>query len=242
MIKLTVLGSSSKGNCYIFEADNSCIVVEAGIKLVEVKKALNYNVSKICCCVITHEHKDHSKYVGEYLQNGIKCYTSKGTKDALGIDNPYLCEISPLIDFTINGWRILPFNTKHDCKQPYGYLINNNDCGNILFATDTYYLPNTFKNLNHILIECNYSKEILDNNTNITESLKKRLLSSHLSLDTCIGALQANDLSKVENIMLIHLSNDNSNAELFKSSVEKATGIPTVIANKGVVMYLGGKL
>lgn len=240
MVKLTVIGSSSKGNCYIFEVDNFCLLVEAGIKLIEVKKALNYNVGKICGCIITHEHKDHSKYVGEYLRNGIKCYTSKGTKEALGINSPYLCEISPLVAFAINGWRILPFNTKHDCRQPYGYLINHKECGNILFATDTYYIPNTFRNLNHILIECNYSKEILDNNININESLKKRLLSSHLSLDTCISTLQANDLSKVENIILIHLSNDNSNAEQFKSRVEKATGIPTVIADTGVVVYLGG--
>lgn len=239
MIKLTVLGSSSKGNCYLFETDTSCLLVEAGIKLAEVKKALNYDVSKICGCIITHEHKDHSKYVGEYLRNGIKCYTSKGTIEVLGIDSPFLYEICPLTTTIIDGWRILPFNVKHDCKEPYGYLINNADCGTVLFATDTYYLPNTFKGLNHILIECNYSKNILDKN-NLNESLKKRLYSSHLSIDTCLTTLLANDLSKVENIVLIHLSDNNSNAAEFKSRVEQATGVPTTVADTGLVMYLGG--
>lgn len=239
MVKLSVLGSSSKGNCYLFEESCSCLVVEAGVKLTEVKKALNYNVSKICGCIITHEHKDHSRYVGEYLQNGIKCYTSLGTIEALGIDSMYLQGIAPFKMFDIEGWRILPFETRHDCKQPYGYLINNKECGTVLFATDTYYLPNTFRGLNHILIECNYDKDILERN-NVNESLKKRLLSSHMSIDTCIDALMANDLSKVEDIMLIHLSDNNSDAEAFKSRVRQATGVPVTVAEAGMQVYLGG--
>ena len=238
MINVTVLGSGSKGNCYVFESKNSCLLVEAGIKLSEVKKAIGFNVSKICGCIVTHEHKDHSGYIGEYLRNGIKCYTSGGTIEALGIESSYLCKIAPYVSFSLADWRILPFNTKHDCTEPFGYMLNNRQCGNILFATDTFYLPNTFKNLNNIFIECNYSKEILDNN-NINDSLKKRLFGSHLSLDTCIKALKANDLSNVDNIVLIHLSDNNSNAAAFKNAVEAATGIPTIIADKGIKIQLG---
>lgn len=234
-----ILGSSSKGNCYLFETANTCLVVEAGISISEVKKALNYNMSKILGCIITHEHKDHSKYIKEYLNCGIKCYTSKGTIDALEINNPFLCEITPLVDFRLDSWRILPFNTKHDCRQPLGYLINHKKCGTVLFATDTYYLPNTFKNLNNIFIECNYSTEILKN-SNIDDSLKKRIISSHLSLETCINTLKANDLSKVENIVLIHLSDNNSDEKLFKQKVQEATGKIVYIANRNVEIKLGG--
>ena len=109
----------------------------------------------------------------------------------------------------------------------------------MLFATDTYYLPNTFRGLNHILIECNYDKDILERN-NVNESLKKRLLSSHMSIDTCIDALMANDLSKVEDIMLIHLSDNNSDAEAFKTRVKQVTGIPVTVAEAGMQVYLGG--
>lgn len=237
MVKLSVLGSSSKGNCYLFEDSSSCLVVEAGVRLAEVKKALDYNVNKICGCIITHEHKDHSKYVGEYLKNGIKCYASAGTIKALGIESMYLQGIAPLKTVSIEGWRILPFKTRHDCSEPYGYLINNKECGTVLFATDTYYLPNTFRGLEHILIECNYDKDILNRN-NVNESLKKRLISSHMSIDTCIDALMANDLSRVKNIMLIHLSDNNSNAEDFKKRVRRAAGIPTSVAETGMQVYL----
>lgn len=234
-----ILGSSSKGNCYLFETANTCLIVEAGISISEVKKALNYNMSKILGCIITHEHKDHSKYIKEYLKCGIKCYTSQGSIEALEINSPFLCKITPLVDFRLDSWRILPFITKHDCRQPLGYLINHRECGTVLFATDTYYLPNTFKNLNNIFIECNYSAEILKN-SNIDNSLKKRIISSHLSLETCINALMANDLSKVENIVLLHLSDNNSDEKLFKQKVQEATGKIVYIANRNVEIKLGG--
>ena len=199
-----ILGSSSKGNCYLFETANTCLIVEAGISISEVKKALNYNMSKILGCIITHEHKDHSGFIKEYLSCGINV-------------------VKPLSMFSIGEWKILAFNTKHDCREPLGFLLNHKECGTVLFATDTYYLPNTFKNLNNVFIECNYSAEILKN-SNIDDSLKKRIISSHLSLETCINALKVNDLSKVENIVLLHLSDNNSDEKLFKQKVQEATG------------------
>lgn len=237
MVKLTVLASGSAGNGYLLETDNSCLIIEAGVKLSEIKKALDYNISKVVGCIITHEHKDHSRHINEYLRNGIKCYASGGTIEALEIDSLYLHYIKPLQAFALSEYNVLPFNTKHDCRQPVGYLINNAKVGNILFATDTHYLPNTFKHLSYILIECNYSDELL-RLSDVEISRKKRLLNAHLSLDNCIGALKANDLSNVKEIMLIHLSNDHSNAAEFKATVERETGIPTTIAEKGVVMIL----
>ena len=218
----------------MLESDNSCLIIEAGVKLKEVKKAINYNMSKICGCILTHEHKDHCGYIREYLQNGIRCYMSGGTAEAINIDSPYVKKITPKCVFTVGAYKVLPFRTKHDCSEPVGYLINHTECGNILFATDTYYLPNTFKNLNHILIECNYAAELLEED--MPKSRKSRLLTSHLSLTTCIDALRANDLSKARNIMLIHVSNAHSNAVQFKKAGEAETGIPVLIAEKGVIM------
>ena len=46
-MKLKVLGSNSLGNCYILENKDEALILEAGIKLVNVKKALNYNISRL---------------------------------------------------------------------------------------------------------------------------------------------------------------------------------------------------
>ena len=59
-MKLKVLGSNSLGNCYILENKDEALILEAGIKLVNVKKALNYNISKIVGCLVSHEHNDHA--------------------------------------------------------------------------------------------------------------------------------------------------------------------------------------
>ena len=81
--------------------------------------------------------------------------------------------------------------------------------GTTLFLTDTYYVENTFKGLNHVIIEANYSDEIIEQksfNGTINPFVRDRVYKSHMSLETCIKTLKANDLSSVKTITLIHLS------------------------------------
>jgi ribonuclease BN (tRNA processing enzyme) len=59
-----------------------------------------------------------------------------------------------------------------------------------------------------------------------------------MSIETCKKTLQANDLSKVQNIILIHLSDGNSNAAEFKKDVAGATGKKVTVADTGLVMEL----
>ena len=53
-----------------------------------------------------------------------------------------------------------------------------------------------------------------------------------MSYDTCKETLLANDLSIVNNIVLIHLSDNNSDAEMFRKGIEEATGKTTFVAKK----------
>ena len=45
-MRMTILGSSSKGNCYVLQNDSEAIIIEAGVKLSEVKKALGWNTDR----------------------------------------------------------------------------------------------------------------------------------------------------------------------------------------------------
>ena len=58
-MKLIVLGSSSSGNCYILDNGKEALIIEAGIRFQEVKKALDFNLRKVVGCVVTHAHNDH---------------------------------------------------------------------------------------------------------------------------------------------------------------------------------------
>lgn len=55
-MEFKVIGSGSSGNCYLLESETECLVIEAGISFLEVKKALDFNIRKIVGVVISHRH------------------------------------------------------------------------------------------------------------------------------------------------------------------------------------------
>ena len=85
--------------------------------------------------------------------------------------------------------------------------------------------------MNNLIIESNYSDEILEKKLYGNTFLRDRIIGSHLSLETLIEMLSRNDLSKVNNIVLIHLSDSNSNAVEFKNAVRKATNCNVTVAD-----------
>lgn len=226
-MKLHVLGSSSSGNCYLFQSEKTGeeLAVEAGVKFNKVKKVLDFNLNSIVGCIVSHEHGDHAKCVGDFINACIPCYMSQGTKHALGFSSSYWAKgLLPFEQVVINGFRVIPFPVQHDAAEPYGYLIRHEECGTVLFATDTYFLKYKFPGLNNVMLECNYSKEILDANFTAGRIDKKRYertIKSHMSYDNCLLTLQANDLSQVCNILLLHLSDNNSNATEFIHGIER---------------------
>ena len=193
-------------------------------------------------CVYHTNIFDHAGHVKDYIKSGIPVFTSQGTIDAVSQKLNSDFGMNPMQvgkRYQIGKFGIMPFDIMHDCNQPFGFLIQHEEMGLCLFVTDTHYIPNRFKGLNQILIEANYEASILDNNLwngVIDNSRYQRVLRSHMSLETCIEALKKNDLKGVQNIILIHLSPQNSDADLFKNKVIEATGKNTHIALKGLVI------
>lgn len=241
-MRLICLGSSSKGNCYLFESKSQVLILEAGLPLKAVKEALNFDISNVVGCCITHEHLDHAGHIKDFIKSGIPVYTSQGTIDAVSQKLNSDFGMNPIQvgrRYQIGKFGVMPFDILHDCNQPFGFLIHHEEMGLCAFITDTHYIPNRFKGLNQILIEANYEAQILDDNLwngKIDNMRYQRVLRSHMSLETCIDALKANDLTGVQNIVLIHLSPQNSNAELFKNKVIEATGKNVHIALKGLTI------
>lgn len=243
-MELTVLGSSSKGNGYILQNDTEALIIECGVSLKEVKRELGFNLRKVVGALVTHEHGDHAGYVKEYLDARINVWMSMGTDKAL--EGKVKSNYYPML-FTagykqqMGGFTVLPFDVKHDCEEPIGFMIQHEELGTLLFATDTYYLPYKFNGLTNIMIECNYRADILDKNIEagrIPTRLRDRTLESHMSFETCLEALKANDLSKVNNIILLHLSDGNSNAEEFKNDIHRETGKSVYVADRGLKMKI----
>lgn len=233
MIDVLVLASGSKGNCYRITDGSTPLLLECGIALKDTQRGLRFQVSNIAGCLVTHEHKDHCRAVADMTKAGIDCYMSQGTAEAIGLSGHRVKVIEPRKQFMLGTWIILPFETQHDAKEPVGFLLANQAGEKLLYATDTYYIRYKFENLTHIMVECNYSSDILRANVEanlVPEVLKNRLLQSHFSLEHVKDFLKANDLSKVKEIWLLHMSDGNSDADRFKREIQELTGKPVYVA------------
>ena len=229
-----VIASGSRGNCYRISDGVTPVLLECGLPIKQIRQGLGFGLTEVAACLVTHEHQDHCKAITDVLRAGVYVYASPGTIGALGLSGHRLRPIKAMETVRIGTWIVKAFETQHDAQEPLGFLLHSRASNErLLYATDTYYIRYKFPGLTHIMVECNYAKDILYRNVengSVPGVLKNRLLTSHFSLENVKKFLQANDLSKVQEIWLLHLSEQNSCEKRFKEEVQKITGKPTYIA------------
>lgn len=226
MIEVQVIASGSSGNCYRIKSGSSQLLLEAGIPIKKIKEAINWELGNIDGCLVTHEHMDHAKAADDLRRGGVELFMSRGTAEALLLDNVHEVEVDTL--FSIGKWTIMPLRAEHDAAEPLAWLISDGE-DKLLFATDTYYLNYKFTGLTLIMLECNYSDEILKQRMLdgvISQSQARRLLRSHFSLRHVMLFFSKLDLSLVRQIWLLHISGMNGNPKLFETEIKKITGKP----------------
>lgn len=125
-----------------------------------------------------------------------------------------------------------PFETKHDVAEPCGFLIDNTAGDRLVFVTDSYYVKYRFPNVTHMMIEANYSKEIIDQKMNRGFDIKRkeRLLESHFDFDRTLDFIKTNKSDRLQEVWLLHLSDANSHEQKFKEDTQKLVGVPVYIA------------
>ena len=233
---LKCLGSSSSGNCYLFCASDGVLVLEAGVSFKEIKKGLGFKISGIVGAFVSHRHNDHAASIKNLADSGVRVFALEDVLEAHGLFHHHFCRtIEPMHGYIVGNYKVYAFPVNHDVPC-LGFIVEHPEMGKTLFVTDTMMLEYRFNGLNHIMLEANYSDKVLDYNIEqgyTPAAMRERLLGSHMELETTKGILAANDLSKVSEIILIHLSNDNSNGNEFKDEIERATGLPTYIARNG---------
>lgn len=237
-MKLKVISSGSIGNCYILENETETLLIECGVSIKEIKEALNFNYQKVVACLVTHVHQDHSKSINEVMKLGIETYALSDVfrKTGTSIKSPFQNDISHGEVLKVGNFKVMPFDVRHDVPC-VGFLIDHPETGRFIFLTDTNFCDYTFPNLNNIIIEANFCHDIIKqkyNHDNGKEFLKNRIFKSHFSLRDCKNMLLSNDLRKVQNIVLIHLSDSNSDEKRFQKEVYELTGKKTVCASKGL--------
>lgn len=238
MVSITALASSSAGCCYLLESNRAGrLLVDAGLSLKAIAKKLNYTVSTLAGCLISHAHGDHCKAVIGLLGYGVDVYATEETWNAIGNGRRHhrAKQIGQLHEFMVGKWNVKAFDVVHDCEGTVGFLITDG-VARILYLTDTAYSKYRFDGLTHIMVEANHSSAIMRERArggSLKTDRYKRTSQNHMSIERLVDMLKANDLSKCEAIYLLHLSDGNSDDVAFKEQVQKATGVPVYVMAKG---------
>lgn len=245
-MKFHNLASSSAGNLYLLESDDHRLLIECGLPWGHLQEALEFEVSGLDGCLLTHSHGDHSRSACRLMGAGVDLYASQETITAIqcrpdGVSAHHRAHVLrpirheaaavaaqvPLraLAVGVGPWQVLPFPVVHDAEGSLGFLIGAPDGDQILFATDCAYIPVRAGGCTHIAIGCSWSEPLIAASTVAPEHLA-RLIGNHMSLERVLAMLKVADLSRLKEIHLLHISPAHGDPEGFAAAVRGLTGKP----------------
>ena len=233
-MEIKTLASGSTGNAYLVGDGTTTLLLECGISMRELMRRSRFTLSRVDACLITHEHGDHARAVHDVMARGIPVYCSEGTAGFLGIHESagyHRVQHGQRVD--IGTFAVLPMSTCHDVAEPLGWLLESIRTGErLVFLTDTSRAEDTFPPLDHILIECNHMGAESMADTNAYQA--QRIIDNHLSLPECLAFLTHQDLSRVQDIRLLHISRRHGDPDAMRRAVAAATGKRIIIAEEEI--------
>ena len=172
MFKFCSLYSGSSGNCSLVQTDKTKLLIDAGEsckKITESLNLLNIDPSSIDAIIITHEHSDHTKGLGNFSKKfDIPVYANKETWNAMKSQQDKISKNNinyfSFDKFKIKDLEIQPFPIPHDAANPCGFNLSKGK-KKMSIVTDIGHInKDILSNLEHssfILLESNYEPEVL---------------------------------------------------------------------------------
>lgn len=228
-MRLHCMATGSTGNCYTLTSDSGeTLILDCGIPIKEIKKGLDWNIKDVVGVLCTHKHLDHSKSLNEFKAMGIPIFA------------PYLgnsCKSMNMGGFTVKPFDLTTIdgnwthtNADGTSCPIFGFLITHKEMGRMLYITDCELIKWKFKGINHILLGVNYDKDLVD-----TDNPKaNHVFRGHLSIDTACDFVKANDSDSLQNVIMCHLSAENSDRDSFIEKMKNAVnGANVDVAEQG---------
>lgn len=225
-MKVSVLSSSSQGNCIYLEHNNKKYLFDCGIsyrKLIEKMTAIGSFLDKLDGIFITHEHFDHISGLSSVIKKfNTNIYMTKGTynglseKDKEKISPIYINFVKKDKVFKVDDITIYPFGLSHDAIDPVGYMLTFGD-KKLVYLTDTgsFEAVDLLKNADFYILESNHEPDMLML-SNRPWSLINRILSAkgHLSNYQSVELFSKLIGDNTKKLVLYHLSNECNTKEL----------------------------
>ena len=180
---------------------------------------------------------DHSRSLNDFKSMGIPIFA------------PYLgnsCKSMNMGEFTVKPFDLTTMDgnwTHTDANGTpcpiYGFLITNKEMGRMLYITDCEVIKWKFKDINHILLGVNYDKDMVDRSN---PAKNNHVFRGHLEIGTACDFVKANYSDRLQNVIMCHLSSENSDSDSFIEKMKKvACGANVDVAerNKEWVLMKG---
>ena len=132
---------------------------------------------------------------------------------------------------------MIPLRVPHgDCPN-FAYHITLPDRQTLLFATDLERFGYNAKGINHICIEANFSDDIrIDAMLNGAELRAQS--RNHMEIGETIRTINRLKSPELVNVVLLHLSDNLSDAECFKQRIFNECGVKAEVAEKNKAFVL----
>jgi len=194
--------------------------------------SIGVDPTNIDSIVVTHNHKDHSGSASNASKKwGSKLYCNAGTAIRMGWKINEDCTIFGSMERVRLGsdLSIMPIPVPHDESDNVAILVRDDDGGKAAVVTDlgeaTDDLIGHLRSCGHISIEANYDHSRLMEGP-YPDSLKRRISGrgGHLSNIQTAEILNEICSSKLDSVVLCHLSEKNNAPHIAESEVLMAIG------------------
>jgi phosphoribosyl 1,2-cyclic phosphodiesterase len=232
IVTVSVLASSSSGNCTLVATERTRLLVDAGLSRKETFERLNaagVAPESLTAILVTHEHTDHVSGVQAIARKlRIPIYLSRLTAPAIpwGEHMPTLEMFAAGASFTIGDIDVTSFTIPHDAADPVGYSLRAEGI-KISIATDLGYLPESIgfhlRGSDLLMLESNHDVEMLKVGP-YPWSVKQRVMGrmGHLSNDVACRFVRDHVDSSTSTLILGHLSEHNNHPEIVRLMATQA--------------------
>lgn len=227
-MRFASLGSGSRGNATLVEADTTLVMIDCGFSCRETERRLSQlgrTPVDVDAILVTHEHGDHVRGVPPLARKyDLPVWMTRGTRRMLRDDRlPCVNHFDGHSGFTIGALEVHPFTVPHDAREPCQFTFEHGEL-RLGVLTDTGRLtPHILECLHDcdaLLLECNHDADMLANGT-YPDSLKVRVGGAlgHLSNAQASALLSQLDTSRLQHLVAAHLSDKNNRPSLARAAL-----------------------
>jgi phosphoribosyl 1,2-cyclic phosphodiesterase len=228
-LRFISLGSGSRGNASLVEFGSTVLMVDCGLpcKVVEERlAAVDRQPRDVTAILVTHEHTDHAQGVATFTKrHNTPVWTTPGTASAL----PTITRVRHLSchrSLTIGAIEVQPYPVPHDAREPcqFTFAANGRRLGMLTDAGYvTPHMVERLKECDALALECNHDLPSLQNGP-YPDSLKARVASrfGHLNNQQTTELVQRLDVTRVQWLLGLHLSERNNTPEHVRSTLRPA--------------------